>query len=129
MPVYEQETVLVIDDNADFIQLLRRYASGTRFRVVGFQDPRVALRALATVQPRAIVLDVMMPNMDGWEMLRRLRRDAATASLPIIVCTMLKQPELAHALGGTFFLAKPITQADFLAALARLDAHSGIAPQ
>jgi CheY-like chemotaxis protein len=129
LPVYEQQTVLVIDDNADFAQLLGRYAAGTRYRVVGAQDAEAALGALPAVLPHVIVLDVMMPHVDGWEMLRRLRKHPIAAWLPIVVCTMLKQPELAYALGATAFLAKPVTQADFLETLARLDEPPATTPR
>ncbi len=129
VPVFERTTVLVIDDNADFAQLLRRYTAGTRYRVVGFQDAERALSQLETVRPRLIFLDVMMPQVDGWEMLRRLRKHHLAASCPIVVCTILNQASLAHALGASAFLRKPVTQADFLAMLERFSGPSATTPR
>ena len=122
LPIFEQQTVLVIDDNADFLQLLARYASGTRYRIVGVQEAERAFALLEAAVPQIILLDVMMPRIDGWEMLKRLRAHPLAASQPIVICTILKQPELAYALGATAFLNKPVNQADFLATLARLSA-------
>jgi CheY-like chemotaxis protein len=66
-----------------------------------------------------IVLDVMMPRIDGWEMLGRLRSNRATSHVPVIVCTIMAQEELALSLGAAGFLKKPVTRQDFLAALDR----------
>lgn len=70
-------------------------------------------------KPDAIILDVMLPSADGYEALQTLRSDPITASIPVVVCTVLKQRDLALALGATDFLAKPATQGALLAALAR----------
>lgn len=119
LPVCDQWPVLVIDDNADILQLLARYVAGTRYRVIPAPDPGRVFDLLETHAPRLIVLDVMMPRMDGWELLRRLRGHPLARRLPIIVCTIMNQPELAYALGANVFLRKPVTQAAFLEALER----------
>ncbi len=117
LPVCAQQPILVIDDNADILQLLARYTAGTRYQVVGAPDPGRAFELLATHAPRLIVLDVMMPRMDGWELLRKLRSHPLASRLPIVVCTIINQPELASA-----FLRKPVMQAAFLETLDRLTA-------
>ncbi len=122
LPVCEQWAVLAIDDNPDILQLLQRYASGTRYQVIGVQDPGRAFEMLETRAPRVILLDVMMPRMDGWELLRKLRGHPVAGRLPIVVCTIMNQPELAYALGASTFLRKPVTQAAFLETLDRLAA-------
>ncbi len=113
----EQLPVLVIDDNQDALQLLQRYTLGTRYRFVGTRDPEQALALAAEFSPQAVVLDVMMPHLDGWELLGRLRQHPATANIPIIVCTILAQKEMARLLGANAFLKKPVTRQAFLAAL------------
>jgi CheY-like chemotaxis protein len=100
--------------------LFQRYASGTRYRVVGTRDAEAAPALAARLSPAAIVLDVMMPQLDGWEVLARLRQHPATASLPIVVCTILPQEELALSLGASGFIRKPVTQQMFLDALEHL---------
>lgn len=117
LPALEQLPVLVIDDNADTLQLLHRYAAGTRYRLTGTQDPERALSLAKEFSPQIILLDVMMPQVDGWEVLGRLRQHPLTRQIPIIVCTILAQEELALSLGASGFVRKPVTRQAFLAAL------------
>ncbi|NLF00285.1 MAG: hybrid sensor histidine kinase/response regulator [Anaerolineales bacterium] len=117
LPAREQVPVLVVDDNEDALQLLQRYAVGTRYRVVGTQDPEQALALAERLRPQVIVLDVMMPQVDGWRLLGRLRQHPLTADTPVVVCTIVTQEELAFSLGASGFIRKPVTRAAFLAAL------------
>ena len=117
LPSMEQLPVLVIDDNADTLQLLRRYAAGTRYHLATTQDPAQALSLADKVLPRIIVLDVMMPRVDGWKVLAQLRQHPSTGHTPIVVCTILPQEEMAFALGASGFIRKPVTRQAFLAAL------------
>lgn len=119
LPSIEQLPVLVIDDNADTLQLLRRYAAGTRYHLATTQDPAQALSLADKVLPRIIVLDVMMPRVDGWKVLAQLRQHPSTGHTPIVVCTILPQEEMAFALGASGFIRKPVTRQAFLAALDR----------
>ncbi|MDF1515045.1 MAG: response regulator [Anaerolineae bacterium] len=109
--------VLVVDDSNDTFQLLRRYAAGTRYRLISVRQPSKVLKLVETLRPRMIVLDVMMPGIDGWEVLSRLKQNQHTADIPVLVCTILPQEELAHFLGASAFLSKPVRRQDFLAAL------------
>lgn len=111
--------VLVIDDNMDTLRLFERYLSGTRYRCFGVRDPEQAQGVAAQIQPRAVLLDVMLPGMDGWELLGRLREHPQTGQIPVIVCTILPQEPLALALGAAAFLRKPISRETLLAALDR----------
>jgi CheY-like chemotaxis protein len=119
LPVLESLPVLVIDDNPDTLQLLQRYTSGTRYRLIGTQDPEEALSLAERVSPQIIVLDVMMPQVDGWEVLGRLRQHPLTQRIPVIVCTILAQEELAFSLGASALVRKPVTRQAFLSALER----------
>lgn len=116
--------VLVVDDHADTLDLLRRYTAGTPYSLIAVTDPLEAFEMAVVHQPCAVVLDVMMPQMDGWEVLTQLKQDVRTAHLPVLVCTVLDQSELALSLGATGFLRKPVTRPALLAAL---DAH-GVPP-
>jgi CheY-like chemotaxis protein len=117
LPGAEQWSVLAIDDNADVLQLIERYCSGTRYRVLSTRDPGQALALAEEYAPDVVVLDIMLPNVDGWELLGRLREHPALGNVPIIVCTILPQEKLAMTLGAAGFLRKPISRKDFLAAL------------
>jgi CheY-like chemotaxis protein/predicted DNA-binding protein (UPF0251 family) len=117
VPALEQSQVLVIEDHADTLQLFQRYALGTRYRLTGVRDPQQALDLATQLDPQIIVLDVMMPEVDGWKVLSRLRQYPATSDIPIVVCTILPQEELALSLGANAFVRKPVSRQAFLAAL------------
>lgn len=117
LPIPEQIPVLVIDDNADWLALQQRYAAGSRYQVIGVSEPESACALAEKVQPAVILLDVMMHNVDGWQVLSELRQDPATAQIPIVICTILPVAELALSLGASAFLQKPVTQQQFLQTL------------
>lgn len=127
LPALGYLPVLVIDDNADAHQLFQRYVAGTRYRVVGVREPDQATPLVQELSPRVIVLDLMMPNTDGWDVLGRLRNDPATSRVAIVVCSILPQEALAQSLGANAFIRKPVSRLDFLKVLDRLtrDAASG----
>lgn len=117
LPARQQVRVLVIDDNADTLQLLRRYTTDSRYWLITTQDPQQALSLAQRFSPQIIVLDVMMPHIDGWRVLGQLRQHPVTEHVPIIICTILAQEEMAYALGASGFVRKPVTRAAFLACL------------
>lgn len=117
LPLLQQLPVLVIDDNADALNLFQRYSNGSRYRVIGTQDPKQVLSLAESHSPQVVVLDVMMPQVDGWMMLGRLRQHPLTRQVPIVVCTILPQEKLALSLGASAFLMKPVTRQMFLTAL------------
>jgi CheY-like chemotaxis protein len=120
LPILERVPVLVVDDNADALQLFERYASGTRYCLTVTHEPKQALRMAQALEPQIIVLDVMMPEVDGWELLAQLRQQPETADTAVIICTVLPQEALALGLGADAFLQKPVSQEAFLFALDRL---------
>jgi len=119
LPSAEQILVLAIEDNADTLQLWQRYVQDSRFRLVGTKEPEKALALAVELQPRLIVLDVMMPGLDGWGLLAQLRHHPQTSTIPVLVCTVLPQRELALSLGASEFISKPVTYRAFRAALER----------
>ena len=119
LPALEQVPVLAIDDHPDTLRLLRRYTTGTRYRLLETNDVEEALSLATSIRPEVIVLDVLMPKVDGWRVLARLREHPLTRGVPTIVCTIMAQRNLALSLGASDFLKKPITRHSFLAALER----------
>jgi CheY-like chemotaxis protein/predicted DNA-binding protein (UPF0251 family) len=117
LPEPAQAPILVVDDNRDAVQLMQRFAAATHYNVIGADSLDQALAIANRVHPQVIVLDVMMPQVDGWEALGRLQQHPTTAGTPIVIATILDQQELALALGASGYLRKPITRQSFLAAL------------
>ena len=122
LPTEKQIAVLAIDDNPDMLRLLQRYTAGTRYRLVGESAPRRALALAEKSMPDIIVLDVMLLDVDGWELLGRFRAHPKLGDRPVIVCTILPQKQLALSLGAADFLSKPLRQQRLLSAL---DAQAG----
>lgn len=110
-------TVLAIEDNLDTLDLWRRYVQGTPFALVAETNPEKALERAIALRPALIVMDVMMPGMDGWELLRTLHAHPVLATTPIVICTVLPQRDLALSLGASGFIQKPATGRAFRAAL------------
>ena len=127
-----QPIILVIDDQEAAIRLFERYLRHLPLRVMGLRDPQQALSEAHRLQPRAIILDVMMPTQDGWEVLQALRADPGTSHIPVVICSVWDVPELASTYGAAGFVKKPIDRQDLLKVLARLgllDSSVGSCPE
>ena len=104
--------VLIVDDDEDLRILASRALTRAGHRVFEAAHGEEGLRLVASLHPDLVVLDLSMPGIDGFEVLRRLRADEATSTLPVIVLTAHGEEESARAsfeLGATDFLAKPFT--------------------
>jgi len=109
--------VLAIDDNADALRLYERFLAGTRFRLLVTSDPEEGLELAVGLGVGAVILDIMIPDVDGWELLGRLRAHPALSDVPLIVCSILPHERLSTCLGAARFLRKPIGREGLLAAL------------
>lgn len=117
LPIQEQIPVLLIDDNEDALELFHRYTAGSRYRLISTQDPNEVIDLVGKTKPQLIVLDIMMPETNGWTVLGMLKNHPLTTQIPVMICTILPQKELALSLGASGFINKPINRQDFLAAL------------
>lgn len=107
-------TVLIIDDDADIHDLMARILSREGFQTLsGFNGPEGLAMAKSSL-PDVIVLDVMMPGMDGWRVLEELKRDARLAAVPVIMLTMFDDEHEAQQRGAYMHLGKPIRREQLL---------------
>ena len=83
-------------------------------------DDESGLQAAQELAPAAILLDILLPGLDGWEVLRRLRGDAVTRPIPVMVITIVDSASLGLALGAVDYFVKPVSRETLLAALSRL---------
>ena len=117
--------VLVIDDDEAARDLLRRLLERQGYRVRTAADGEIGLELAAELRPDAITLDALMPGHDGWTVLSHLKSDAELSRIPVIMISMLDEPQKAYALGATDYLTKPIDRDRILSILASLKAGEG----
>ena len=101
-------TVLVIDDDPATHDLVQRTLGREGFSILGAVSGAEGVAAAHAIRPAVIVLDVMMPGQDGWQVLRALKGDPVLADTPVVMATMLDERPLADALGASDYLLKPI---------------------
>jgi signal transduction histidine kinase/DNA-binding response OmpR family regulator len=110
-PLPEPNTcVLVIDDDAVQRDLMQRYLRKEGFTVRTASSGAQGLRMAAQMLPAAITLDVMMPDMDGWSVLAALKEDRALRDIPVIMLTMVDDPERGFTLGASDYAMKPVNR-------------------
>lgn len=119
LPQANPPKVLVIDDNQAIHQLFERYLAPHFYEILHAYDGLTALQMAAEARPNIIILDVMMPALDGWQVLRNLVESPVTMYIPIIICSVLKESELAFSLGAQAYIKKPVDRMELLATLAQ----------
>ncbi|HTK44485.1 MAG TPA: response regulator [Patescibacteria group bacterium] len=115
-----QASVLVIEDDPAAQELLRVHLEGAGYGVVATASGRQALAWLTRIRPDAVILDIMLPDLDGWEILQRLKANPATRSVPVMVVSIVDDRELGLALGAIDYLVKPVSRELLLEAIGRL---------
>lgn len=120
VPVH-QRTIMVVDDQAAALRMFERYLSRTGIEVIGVTNPEQTLDMACKIRPDLIILDVMMPHLDGWEVLQSLQLNPLTQKIPVLVCSAWDEPDLAYSLGAAAFLKKPILQRTLLDVLYQLN--------
>jgi len=109
----EQESVilprvLVIDDDPSVHDLMQRFLAKQGFQVETAKGGREGVEKARSRPPAAIVLDVMMPDMDGWSVLTTLKADTNLSEIPVIMMTFVQEQNLSYTLGASDYLTKPI---------------------
>ena len=113
------ETVLVVEDDPRSAELLSLYLEGAGYRVALARDGAEGFELARRLRPRAVVLDILLPRVDGWDLLARLKADPATADSPVVVVSMLDERGKGLALGAVEYLVKPVGRDELLEALGR----------
>jgi CheY-like chemotaxis protein len=126
LPAAQKAPVLVIDDNQDLVHFYRRYTANTCYDIIHASEGGLAFALAERHPPAAIVLDVMLPDADGWELLIQLQAHPATAGVPIIVCSVVRRAELASALRAALYVAKPVRRQEFIQALDQVVLRAGL---
>lgn len=119
----EKKSVLIVDDNPTNLRILLRYLEHAGFRVLVAENGESAIKRADYVAPDIILLDVMMPGVDGFETCRRLKQSEKTKDIPVIFMTALtetKDKVKGFQLGAVDYVTKPLQHEEVLA---RLNTH------
>ncbi len=112
-------TVLVVEDNPQAAKLLSLYLNQSGYQVLFAQNGVEALALAAQCRPMAITLDLLLPDMDGWQVLSELKRMPRTRDIPVVIVSVLDRQLLGFRLGASDYLVKPVSRAELLHALRR----------
>jgi len=111
--------VLVVDDEQATREVITRGLEKEGFRLLVAATGEEALRLARERKPDVISLDVLMPGMDGWTVLRALKADPLTSAIPVVMVSMLDDRDIGHALGASDYLTKPVDRQRLVGALRR----------
>ena len=130
-PAHRSGGILVVEDDAGAVRMLRTYLEAEGYRVGVAIDGEGGLAAARRDLPDAIILDVMLPGMDGWEVLRHLKQDSRVCDIPVVMVSVVDDEDVGLALGAVDYFVKPIDREKLLARLGRLSlvAGDGVAEQ
>jgi DNA-binding response OmpR family regulator len=112
------DRILVVDDDRDIVRLVRSYLEKAGFQVLTAYDGSTALQLLHTERPQLLILDLMLPDRDGWDVARVVRADARLASMPIIMLTArVEDNDKIHGLeiGADDYITKPFNPREVVA--------------
>jgi CheY-like chemotaxis protein/two-component sensor histidine kinase len=112
-------SVLVIEDDPGAVRLLRTYLESEGYEAVVAADGESGIAAARASAPAAIILDVLLPGIDGWEVLRRLKADPGLRDVPVVVVTVVDERNVAMSLGAADYFLKPVKPEALLARLAQ----------
>ena len=120
-----ERRILVIDDDPEARDLIARTLGKDGFVVVQAGGGEEGLRLAKEVHPAAITLDVMMPHVDGWAVLKALQADPQLHDIPVIMVSMVDNQSMGYTLGATDYMTKPIDRDRLVHILGK---HSGVTP-
>jgi signal transduction histidine kinase/CheY-like chemotaxis protein len=112
-------SVMVIEDDPGAQRLLRTYLESAGYEVRLASDGETAIKEIAAAPPAAVILDVLLPGLDGWEVLRRLKEASDLRDIPVLIVTVVDEREVGLALGAVDYFVKPVDREALLARLAR----------
>ncbi len=137
LPLYKKQTeagstiagnriILSIDDDPQVIGLYERYLQPQGYQVIALTDPNQAVERIKQLKPFAVTLDIMMPGIDGWQVLDQIKADSETRNTQVIICSIIEDLEKGFSLGASDYLVKPILEDDLVNSLDRLNADGSI---
>jgi GAF domain-containing protein/two-component sensor histidine kinase len=125
-PFDDRPLVLIVEDDRQAVDLLTLHLTAAGCQVVAALDGVEGLIRARQLRPAVIILDVILPRLDGWEFLRQAKADSVLASIPVVVVSVVDERNKSLSLGAAEQLLKPIARDSLIAALRRLGVLPGI---
>ena len=120
-----QKTILVVDDDRKSRTLMEAWLREEGYAVVQASSGDEGIRQAKELMPAAIILDLLMPDKDGWQVLQELKSTPKTRDIPVIVASVTEEKELCFSLGAVDYFAKPVNKRRFLGKMANLGVTRG----
>jgi signal transduction histidine kinase/CheY-like chemotaxis protein len=124
-PASSMGRVLVVEDDANAFELIANALGSAGYLAIRARHGDEAMRLAKDSRPAAVTLDLVLPGMDGWEVLKRLKNDDATRELPVVIISMVDNRDLGLALGADDYFVKPVDRARLLDRLREITARGG----
>jgi signal transduction histidine kinase/ActR/RegA family two-component response regulator len=116
----ELPVIVVVDDDRASLDLMSAYLDASPAQVLQARDGVEALALIRRVAPAAVVLDLRLPRLDGWQVLTELKADPVTASIPVVIASVVDDRARGLELGAEVYLQKPVRRDELLDALRRV---------
>lgn len=116
-----EKLVAVVDDDPGVIALYKRFLEKQHYKVLGLEHTTDVVSQVTKLSPFAILLDVIIPNKDGWSLLKELKDNSLTKDIPIVVCSIASDKNRGFSLGATNYLVKPIVEDELIEALRHIE--------
>ena len=115
-----KNTILVIDDDPTIRDLMTRHLEKNNFSVLQAMDGAQGIKMAREYKPDAITLDILMPEMDGWSVLRTLKADKQVAHIPVVMASIIDEKKKGFSLGAADYLSKPVERDRLIGSISKL---------
>lgn len=118
---HHKKTILVVDDDIKIVQQISHSLEENGYDTIGTTSAKEALKLAVKLKPFAITLDLMMPEMDGFEVLQNLKENPETAKIPVIIISVSDDKQTSFALGAVGYISKPVNRKDLIREIKKLN--------
>lgn len=117
---HEEKAILIVDDDSKYVEAISKDLEEAGYRTIRTTSGKEALKLVESQRPFAIILDVIMPEIDGWEVLQRLKNNKDTEDIPVIIVSISNDEDTAFALGAVGYIQKPASKQQLIAEIHKL---------
>jgi len=117
----DRKTILIVDDEPYMIQLIADILEAEGYNSLAALSGKEALLLAEKYKPYAITLDIMMPEIDGWEVLQKLKKKPETSSIPVVIVSKMEDQHTGHALGAVGYVSKPVHRVNLMSEIRKIN--------